>query len=391
MTSIETAPSTDPGKPAEDLKKMSIGDHLDELRRRLIWCLGTLFLSVGVMLPFKEDVTRVYTGPYNLMWGHAYSDFLAENEERFKNTDVGSKDPEQRLAAARELSPNTIKALLAGDHPGANQLAAVNQFGKSYPASTSAEWVGWQREFEPWAKKLRRERNFLESHVWNLEYSESILGGEFEDYDSTELIYKEGGFPLKKSLVAMGGLEDFWTFMAATLLFSCILAAPMLLYHLWAFIAAGLYHAEKKVIHKALPFALILLVAGVSFGYFIMVPYGLLFLTKLMDWAQVTPMFSVANYFKFFLTLTVALGMVFQMPLLMLALQKVGILKRKMILNNWRWVVLSFFLISAMLTPPDPVTQMLMVTPMLTLFLLGLFLMWRADKKAAKVTAIVES
>ena len=65
----------------------------------------------------------------------------------------------------------------------------------------------------------------------------------------------------------------------------------------------------------------------------------------------------------------------------MLVLQKIGILKFNTMCKHWRWVVLSFFLISAVLTPPDPVTQILMVTPMMILFLLGLLLMWRADRK----------
>ena len=101
----------------------------------------------------------------------------------------------------------------------------------------------------------------------------------------------------------------------------------------------------------------------------------------LMDWAMVGPMFTVGMYFKFLLTLTFALGVVFQLPIAMVALQKVGILKFDTMRKNWRWVVMSFFLISAVLTPPDPVTQMLMVTPMLALFILGLLLMWRIEVK----------
>jgi Sec-independent protein secretion pathway component TatC len=105
-----------------------------------------------------------------------------------------------------------------------------------------------------------------------------------------------------------------------------------------------------------------------------------------MDWTEVAPMFSVGQYFKFFFTLTVALGAVFQLPVAMRALHRVGILKLEMVLRYWRITVLAFFVISAMLTPPDPITQLLMVTPMLLLFVLGLFLMWNADRKAKAAT-----
>jgi Tat protein translocase TatC len=145
------------------------------------------------------------------------------------------------------------------------------------------------------------------------------------------------------------------------------------------------------VVYRGLPFALVLLIAGILFGFFVMVPYGFYFLAQLMNWADVGPLFTVADYFKFLLTLTVALGIVFQLPILMVALQKVGVLKFDTLRKNWRWVVMSFFVISAILTPPDPVTQMLMVAPMLTLFVLGLFLMWRVERRQARAAVAVES
>ncbi len=384
MTSTEIEPTA---KPKEQLKKMSFGDHLDELRRRMIWCMATLFVCVGVMMPFKDRVTHIYTGPYRFMWENAYRDFIDQMDARY-SADIGPSDPEDRLAAAAYMSPRALRTILAGDYANSAELDAVAGFARPYPAANSPAWPAYRSEFDVYARKLRGQLNFLSQHVWNLEWREDILSGEFVKHDEPNLIFTRGGFELKYTLIAMGGLADFWTFMAAALLFACIAASPVLLYHVWAFIAAGLYKTERGVIYRSVPFAIILLVAGVAFGYFIMVPYGLYFLTRLMDWAQVTPMFSVTNYFKFFLTLTVALGLVFQLPIFMVALQKVGILKLKMMTDHWRWVVLSFFLISAMLTPPDPVTQLLMVTPMLSLFGLGLLLMWHSERKAKKAGSI---
>jgi Tat protein translocase TatC len=377
---VQDAPDVNDQKANEELTKMSFGDHLDELRRRLVICTATLFVCVGVMMPFKDQVTNIYTGPYQLMWAHAYQDFLVELDEEFVEG-VGPQDPHERMAAAMFLTPMVIDAIVEGRYPTPGEVAGKSGFPRECPLPSSAEWPAWKRDFKIYALEVRDQLDLLDEYNWNRERKDAIFAGKFDENRKASRIFTRGGFALKKSLIAMGGLEDFWTFMAAALLFSCIAASPVLLWHVWAFIAAGLYKTERAVIYKTIPFAILLLGAGVAFGYFIMVPYGLYFLTRLMDWAQVTPMFSVTNYFKFFLTLTVALGMVFQLPILMLALQKVGILKLQMMTKNWRWVVLSFFVISAMLTPPDPITQALMVTPMLTLFGLGLFLMWRNDRK----------
>lgn len=372
----DQAQSEEESENRSELKRMSFGDHLDELRRRLLWCAGTLFVSAMIMFPFKDSVTGIYTAPYRFMWFKAYQDFLVKIEDDFEQG-LGPADPAVRLKAAEFLTKDVVESVLAGTYPNAAELRTSSGFQLAYPAKTSPQWDAFQTGFTTYAENLRANKDGNSIIIWHRERPEIPTG----KYRFMNLVYSEGKFPLRFELVAMGGLEDFWTFMAATLLFSCIVASPVLLWHIWAFIAAGLYKPERAVVHRALPFALCLLASGVAFGYYIMVPYGLYFLTRLMEWTQIAPMFTVALYFKFLLTLTVALGLVFQLPILMLALQKVGILKFETLVKHWRWVILIMFLISAILTPPDPVTQIMMVTPMILLFLLGLGLMWNANRR----------
>lgn len=381
----QAPPKTD--KPKEQLKRMSFGDHLDELRRRLVICFAAMFVSAGVMFAIKDEVTAVYTQPYDFTWVMAYQDFLDKIEADFLS-EVGPKDPEVRMKAAEYLTRDNVKTILAGELTPPGDLRRLTGYEKPYPQKSDPGWVAFVDDFSTYADDLRASRDGIERYLWHLDRREQILSGKYK-YPSK--IFSEGDFLLKRSLVAMGGLEDFWTFMAAVILFSAIAVSPLLLYHAWAFVAAGLYQNERKVVYRALPLAVVLLMLGMAFGYFIMVPYGLYFLTRLMDWTAVAPMFSVGQYFKFFFTLTVALGVVFQLPIAMRALHRVGILKLAMVIKHWRITVLSFFVISAMLTPPDPVTQMLMVTPMLTLFLLGLFLMWNADRKERAAAAAGEA
>ena len=91
---------------ADAAGKMSFLDHLDELRRRLVWCMATLFVCVGVMLPFKSDVTKIYLRPYAIMWAQAYDDWLAKLDKEFEDG-MGPTDPKAREAAAEFFTKTT--------------------------------------------------------------------------------------------------------------------------------------------------------------------------------------------------------------------------------------------------------------------------------------------
>ncbi|MEZ5964962.1 MAG: twin-arginine translocase subunit TatC [Planctomycetota bacterium] len=303
---------------------MSFGEHLEELRKRLFVSLVAIGVCVLGLLPFKTQITGIYVAPYQWMWQRLFADYLGE-----------------------------VKA----------EVAAVGTPGH---VPTPKEQL---------VQDLRRERwEFLEK------YGQSILDGSFPDEFLPE-VNTRGGFQVRPTLVALGGLEDFWTFMAASLLFGLVLAAPIVLYQGWAFIAAGLYKHERKMVLKYVPLATVLLFGGIGFGYSTVVPWGSYFLMKLMNFMQVEPMLSVAQYFTLLLTMTAALGVVFQLPLVMLALQKIGIATYVGMRRSWRYVILGIFVLSAIITPsPDPFTQLMMAGPMCLLYVLGLVLCWRAQK-----------
>lgn len=306
-----------PHAEEEQLPRMSFGDHLDELRRRLLIVVATIIGCIVVLLPFKTQVTAIYVQPYRQMWLLQYETYVQKLEDD---------------AAAVAAAGGTLGTLE------------------------------------------------METLKWNRDYHDSIRNGTFNP-NEVHRIQFQGGFRLPYALVAIGGLEDFWIFMAASMLFSLILASPVVLYQAWAFVAAGLYRHERRVVQRILPLSIGLLVAGVLFGYFVVVPFGLYMLVQMMDWFQVAPMFSVAQYFSFLLTLTAALGLVFQLPMFMLALQKIGLATHAGMRRNWRYVILICFVIAAVLTPPDPFTQTMMAVPMVVLYGFGLLLTWLAEKR----------
>lgn len=289
----------------EQLQRMSFGDHLDELRSRLIKALLAIVVAIVVLLPFKGPVQEIIVGPYRLQWRQGFVEWVEQLEARQA---AGTLDPE----------------------------------GQEFLA-------------------------YCEAH------RAAILDGT-KDY--TYLLKEKTGYPVPYSLFATGGIEDMFAFMWASLIFALVLASPVVIWQGWAFLAAGLYAKERAVFYRYFPTMLLLFGAGVAFGYFVALPYSLGFLIGLMDPAQVNAILSVGQFLNLLLALTAAMGLVFQLPLVMVALQRVGLVTHRAFVKNWRVTVLVIFCAAAIFTPPEPVSMLLMSLPMLLLYGLGLVLTW---------------
>jgi sec-independent protein translocase protein TatC len=164
--------------------------------------------------------------------------------------------------------------------------------------------------------------------------------------------------------------------MWASLVFALVLASPVVIWQAWAFLAAGLYPHERAAFYRYFPFMVMLMAGGVLFGYCIALPYSLGFLVRLMDPSMVNAIFSVGQFLTLEFALTGAMGLVFQLPLVMVALQRIGLVSHLTFRRNWRLTILIIFLVAAVVTPPEPVSMLLMASPMLLLYCLGLGLTW---------------
>ena len=179
----------------------------------------------------------------------------------------------------------------------------------------------------------------------------------------------------------------FFFYMRICFYFALFVGGPVVLWQMWQFVAAGLYANEKRALNRYFPFSAVLFLSGVVFGYFLMVPYALFFLAR-MSLTQVTYWQTIDNYLTFLTSLTLALGVVFQLPVIMLALTKVGLVEPKLFSKYRGHFIVGALVVAALLTPPDPFTQMLMGVPIIILYELGAVLARIAYKKKADVPAV---
>jgi len=205
----------------------------------------------------------------------------------------------------------------------------------------------------------------------------------FKSADSASPDYKLLKDPVDERLASFGVGDSFFFALNVSLWSAFFLGAPFVLWQLWQFIAAGLYAHEKKFVYLYFPFSVGLFIAGVLFCYFFVVSVGMYFLSSTLPLEQVRPMVGIDRYFDFLSTMCLAMGAVFQIPVLMIFLSSIGIIDPKLYGKYRGHFLIVALLVAAILTPgPDMYSQMLMAGPMLVLYEVGIVLAkWRAKPR----------
>jgi sec-independent protein translocase protein TatC len=174
-------------------------------------------------------------------------------------------------------------------------------------------------------------------------------------------------------LVFTDPLEYWTTFFRVSLMIGITLAMPVFLWQVLGFIGPGLTRNEKRWGYPIVLGASAMFVAGCAFAYYIELPPALNFLLNAGDVAR--PLISVRKYVDFTTRLMLVTGLVFETPLLVMGLAKVGVVHSRKLLSWWRFAIVGAFIISAVVTPSiDPVTQTLVAAPMIVLYFVGIIL-----------------
>ncbi len=161
--------------------------------------------------------------------------------------------------------------------------------------------------------------------------------------------------------------EMFITYLKIALIMGIMLATPIIFYQIWKFIAPGLYQDEKRLV---IPFVLsstILFIGGAIFGYFVVFPFGFKFFLGFAN-KYVKALPSVKQYFSFAMKLLIAFGIVFELPVITYFMTKIGLLTPQFLKNNRKYAIVIIFIVAAIFTPPDAMTQCMMAVPLIILY-----------------------
>lgn len=183
-------------------------------------------------------------------------------------------------------------------------------------------------------------------------------------------------------LVFIAPQEAFTTNIKIAFFVGLLFSSPFILYQIWKFVSLGLLPKERKYIRIFGPLSFLLFVIGFTFGYLIIVPIGMKFLLGFAS-EILAPMITISKYISFVFNLSFAFSLVFQLPIVILFLTKIGIVTPAVLKKRRKEAIVLVFIAAAIMTPPDVVTQVLMAIPLILLYELGILFSRLAYKKHA--------
>ena len=179
--------------------------------------------------------------------------------------------------------------------------------------------------------------------------------------------------PQGGQMIATDVVGVFMVPMKVAGLAALLIALPYVLYQVWGFVAPGLYASEKKLILPLVFSSVLLFLVGMSFAYFVVFPTVFKFMASIAP-AGVAWMTDIEKYFSFVLTTFVAFGVTFEVPVVVIVLVRVGIVSIEKLVAARPYVVVGAFIIGAIFTPPDVLSQLLLAVPLWLLYELGIIL-----------------
>jgi len=187
-------------------------------------------------------------------------------------------------------------------------------------------------------------------------------------------------------MIATGVVTPFFVPMKVTLLVAFVIALPFVLYQAWAFIAPGLYAHEKRLGLPLVIGSTILFLAGMAFCYFFVFGTVFKFIAQFAP-KSITPAPDIEQYLAFVMSMFLAFGITFEVPVFVIVLVKMGVVDVVKLKEARPYVIVGAFVVAAVVTPPDVVSQLMLAVPMCLLYELGIFLARFVGKTRAEAVA----
>ena len=341
---------------------MTFGEHLEELRSCLFKAVSSLVLGFIIGLCIGGWIVRRIQDPLeaaltNLYVNRSVDKYLKEAELREKN---GGHVPED-MKDREKLRDLILKEKLLAQEFYISPLELLEELKKAYPGKFDDVKLP-----KSGANDGISRSKMLRLFLWR-------------PHEDDERLRAEG----------LSVQEPFVMYIKASLIAGIVLASPFIFYFLWSFVAAGLYPNEKKYVHVFLPFSVALFLAGALMAYFFVFPPGLTYFFWFSESLNQEQRPRISEWLDFVLMLPLAFGISFQLPLVMLFMERIGMFTAKDYLSKWRIAVLVMSIVAMVLSPGgDPNSMMLMLVPIIFLYFGGVGLCkWLPSMRPAEANA----
>ena len=347
--------------------RMSFGDHIDELRVRLIRALKWLmfFMLIGFALdaigqalgnkqigigrpmvevitdPVKEQVNDFYNRRIEAVWAKKMAEEVNSTPEEIQRIQQKLKDNDYNLTSL--TSDERAKLRIAPE-----KMPVI------LPTAPLAEALNIPSE------KVKKQEVQLDAQVIPARLTYLTVKGE-------------GLLENKQYLSTMSVQEGFVVYFKVSLLCGIVLASPFIFYQFWAFVGAGLYPHEKRYIYVFFGPSLVLFIAGILLCQFWVLPGAVKALLAFNEWLGFDPDIRLKEWLSLAIILPLVFGISFQTPLVMVFLNRIGMFTAHDYLSKWRHACFFLALFAAIITPtPDAVTMCYLFIPMFGLYMAGI-------------------
>jgi sec-independent protein translocase protein TatC len=196
------------------------------------------------------------------------------------------------------------------------------------------------------------------------------------------IVYLQGADEAKELTMNAFRLTDpVKIYMQFAFIIAFVMTSPVILYQFWAFISPGLYEKERKVTLSYIPVSVILFIGGVAFSYFILFPFVVEFMTRIADRLDINQVIGINEYFQFLFQLTIPFGILFQLPVVIMFLTRLGIVTPMFLSSIRKYAYFVLLVIAAFITPPELLSHMMVTVPLLLLYELSIFISRFSYKK----------
>lgn len=362
-----------------DESTMTFGEHLECLRTHLIRAIIGLLICVVVALFYGGTIVDVVRSPID----SALREFAKKNSGVEVVDDVSTAEPFDFLKWLKGEFGFGDEDTAAEDDPESPLLQSENQLvtGSQEPTLTIETFMR--------ASDIANALHGLDPEAFpQVEPPEDEKPVKIS-IASTAFVELESVIRRQSQAVTLNVQEAFLTYLKVAFLTGLLFASPWVFYQLWLFVAAGLYPHERKYIYTYLPMSITLFVGGAVFCFFAVFPFVLKFLLSFNATLDVQPQIRLSEWISFAVTLPLMFGISFQLPMVMLFLERISIFQVSDYREKRRMAVLVIAFLSMIMTPADPMSMLMMMFPLILLYELGIYLcMFRPSKPDSELEPV---
>lgn len=346
--------------------RMSLGEHIEELRYRMIAALKWLlfFLLIGFVL----DAIGGSLGNENIGVGRPMLKVITEpveSQARDFYFRRAQKVADEKIAQLTQSDPDEIKRIREKLKKEENNLTALTAeerrllMGAPQPLRTIVDAKQLEPAFGPTRPDAPKE----------LALTLQVYPAEVSVMSDTGQALTEG----KQYLTTLSAQEAFVVYFKVSILCGIVLASPFIFYQFWAFVGAGLYPHEKKYVYVFFGPSVLLFIGGVLVCQFLVLPGAVRALLKFNEMLGFDPDIRLNEWLSLAIIMPLVFGISFQTPLVMIFLNRIGLFSAADYMTKWRYACFIIAVFAALVTPtPDAITMMYLFVPMFGLYMLGI-------------------